>query len=267
MDILSRIVAYKTEFVADCRRRIPQASLIADLETPPLRRPFEKHLTSPDKRGVNIIAEFKRASPSKGDIHAQADAAHLAMAYNRGGAAAMSVLTDEAFFKGHLEDLRRARQVAQLGVLRKDFIIDPYQLYESRWAGADAVLLIVRILSAQQLQEFIEIAVSLRLDTLVEVFDESDLETATQAGARLIGINNRNLKTFEVDLDNAVRLKKQFQPHQTAVALSGIHGPQDIRLNLDQGIFNFLIGESLMRADSPKNKLKSYLRAATTEET
>ena len=174
-----------------------------------------------------------------------------ARAYEKGGAAALSVLTDQHFFQGSPEDLKSAKEAVQLPILRKDFIISTYQVYETAVMGADAVLLITRILSEQQLTDLLSLSKDLHLDALVEVHDETDLEKADHAGAILVGINNRNLRTFKTDIGTAIALVKGFKPHQIAVAESGIHTREDIKTLNKAGIWNFLIGESLVRAQDP----------------
>jgi len=197
MSILDRIVADKQEEVAWAAGRIPEAALRAQIaDTPWTARGFARRLSRPGPGGVNIIAEIKRASPSKGDICPDLDAAQCARQYAAGGAAALSVLTDGPYFKGSLEDQRRARGAVTLPVLRKEFIVSAYQLYESRAAGADAVLLIVRILTAVQLKEWLVLCGELGMDALVEIHTPEEYAAAHAAGARLIGINNRNLATL-----------------------------------------------------------------------
>jgi indole-3-glycerol phosphate synthase/phosphoribosylanthranilate isomerase len=256
-DFLDRIVAHKIEEVESAHRRVPESTLmdVARLAGP--RRPFARRLATPGPAGVNVIAEIKRASPSKGPIRLDLDPADLARAYEAGGAACLSVLTDAAFFKGSLDDLRLARAATCLPVLRKDFVVSTYQIYEAAAAGADAVLLIARTLSAGQLFEFMQLCRQLMLDALVEVHSPEDIELACRCGARLIGINNRNLSTFETDVGHALRLKSLLAEDQIALAASGIAGPEDISANLDGGIFNFLIGESLVRAADPTAFLRS----------
>ncbi len=253
MTILDRIVAYKKEEVAQAARQTSAAELRARITaTPYTSRGFAACLAVPGPGGVNIIAEVKRASPSKGDICRDLDAAGCARQYEEGGAAAVSVLTDAHFFKGSLEDLRQVRAAIQLPVLRKEFIISDYQLYESRAAGADAVLLIARILSPDRLKELLALSRQMGLDALVEIHDAADYAAAHAAGARLIGINNRNLATFATDLQTAVSLSALLQPGEVPVAASGICGRGDIVRNLAGGINNFLIGEHLvLAADRP----------------
>jgi indole-3-glycerol phosphate synthase len=249
MTILDRIVTDKKEEVARAEAKTPAAELRARIaDMPWTARGFEKRLSRPGPGGVNIIAEVKRASPSKGDICPDLDAARCARQYETGGAAAVSVLTDGPYFKGSLEDLRQVRATVSLPVLRKEFIIAPYQLYEARAAGADAVLLIVRILSAAQLKELLDLTGQLGMDALVEIHSPEDYAAAHEAGSRLIGINNRNLATFDTDLQTATGLAARMAPGEIAVAASGISHRQDIERTLQGGIFNFLIGESLVRA-------------------
>jgi indole-3-glycerol phosphate synthase len=257
--ILERIVAVKRKQVDAARRRVPEARLRAAAAERRDVRPFFERLQAPGPSGVNIIAEIKRASPSKGPIAPDLDPAGLAAAYAAGGAAAVSVLTETDFFNGSPEDLSRARQAAPLPFLRKDFIFCPYQVYESAAMGADAILLIVRILSAAELAELAELSAELGLDALVEVHAAEELEAARAAGARLIGINNRNLSSFATDLDHTLRLAPELAPGQVAVAASGIRRPEDIRRYREAGIFNFLIGESLVRSENPTGLLKRLM--------
>ncbi len=206
---------------------------------------------------MNIIAEIKRASPSKGLICPDLNPAVYASEYEKGGAAALSVLTELQYFKGSFEDLKTARESVNLPVLRKDFLISSYQIYESAVLGADAVLLIVRILSQEQLQDYLSLAKELDLDVLVEVHSEKEIEAAARAEAKLVGINNRNLKSFETDIENAIRMVSLLESYQIAVAESGIKTSEDIKKLHDAGIWNFLIGESLVRAANPKESLLS----------
>lgn len=252
-DILSRIVEKKKAEIAASQARLPESELRDRLKSDQDRRPFLKKFESP---GVNIIAEIKRASPSKGDICPDLNPAAYAAAYEQGGAVALSVLTDESFFKGSVEDLKKAREATALPVLRKDFLISEYQFYESAALGADAALLIVRILSQTQLEDYLKLCKELNLDALVEVHSEKEIEAATRAGARLVGINNRNLRSFETNIETAARMVSFLEPHQIPVAESGIRNRSDIEALGDSGIHNFLIGESLVRASSPKDFLQ-----------
>jgi len=258
-DILSKIVEHKKQDVAKSQKRLPESQIRAQALMPRTRRSFFKRLEHPGATGVNVIAEIKRASPSKGVICQNLDPVAYASEYEKGGAAALSVLTDQLFFQGSSQDLKSARETTTLPVLRKDFMISAYQLYESCVMGADAVLLIVRILEPKQLKDYLDICDELKLDVLVEIHTEKDLETATGSGARLIGINNRNLRSFETDIKTAIRLKSLFEPYQIAVAASGIHARTDIEKNLKAGIWNFLIGESLVKAQNPGDFLRSLI--------
>ena len=262
-DILGEIVEKKKEEVRRAHHDCPLACIQAKAVAAPGGRSFLSAMTSREE--VRIIAEIKRASPSKGLIRADLNAAEQAAAYASGGAAALSVLTDGPYFQGSLDDLAAARAATSLPVLRKEFIVSAYQIFESRAWRADAILLIVRILSATQLGEYLAISRELGMDALVEVHTEADLEVATHAGATLIGINNRNLTSFDTDIGRAVNLVSRFGAGQTAVAASGMGGRADIERNLAAGIHNFLIGESLVRAHDPAAFLR-YLRTGKREE-
>ncbi len=249
-DFLKIIVEHKKDEIGKNRKHIPEKKLREDARVRQQRRPFIKKLEKPGPSGVNIISEVKRASPSKGDICPELDPALYATAYEKGGAAAISVLTDTDFFKGSPDDLIKAREVSSLPVLRKDFLISSYQIYEAAVLGADAVLLIVRILSAEQLKDYLLLCNEIGMDALVEVHSEEDVAVASKAGARLIGINNRNLSSFETDIKTAMRMMSLLGPDQVPVAASGISSRADIEKNLEFGIFNFLVGESLVRAEN-----------------
>ncbi len=255
-DFLTKIIEHKEQEIERARALVPEARLREQAESRQDRRPFFENLKRP---GVNIIAEIKRASPSKGDIRIDLDAAGLAKAYEKGGAAALSVLTDKTFFKGSAEDLKTARAATSLPVLRKDFLISEYQIYEAAAMGADAALLIARCLSPSRLKDLAALARQLNLDTLVEIHSEEDLASAAGAGAELIGINNRNLQTFETDLDIAMRLASMLLPNQVPVAASGIRDRKDIENNLEFGLHNFLIGETLVRSDDPEGLVRSLI--------
>jgi len=269
MDILTRIVAHKREEVADAARRLPLATLRRRVQEEALDcpRPFFATLRRPGPSGINIIAEIKRASPSKGLLAPDLDATQTARRYAAGGAAALSVLTDQEFFKGAAADLQAARRATALPVLRKDFLVDEYQLYESRLMGADAVLLICRILSPAQLAHLVGLSRELGMDTLVEIHRQEDLAIAAQTGAGLIGINNRDLATFATDIATAMQLASRLSADQVPVAASGIRSPADIQRNLRCGIFNFLIGETLVRAPDPVSVLRDLAAAAAPRTT
>jgi indole-3-glycerol phosphate synthase len=267
MTILDRIVADKIEEVDAAARKTPEADLrarIADMSWS--ARGFAQRLSRPGPAKVNIIAEVKRASPSKGDICPDLDAVHCARQYAAGGAAAISVLTDTPYFKGSLEDMRKVRAAVTLPVLRKEFIVRDYQMYESRAAGADAVLLIARILTAHQLQSLMDLCGALGMDALVEIHTPEDYAVARAAGSRLIGINNRNLATFDTDIGTAMQLSALLGPGEIPVAASGISARSDIERNLQQGIFNFLVGESLVRAQDRVAFLRTLIHGPRTGE-
>ena len=256
-DILNRIVTHKKQEVKAARQLRPEASLRVELPPMKARRSFYDRLATSNPQGVNIIAEIKRASPSKGLIRPGLDPALYAREYESGGAAALSVLTDQDFFKGSLDDLKTARRVTTLPVLRKDFIISAYQIFETAVIGADALLLIAAILSAQQLQDYLALCRELGLDALVEIHDEDEYRKVTGAGAKLIGINNRDLKTFHTDIGTSISMAARLAKHQVGVAESGIRTPADIDAVRRAGINNFLIGESLVRAGNPRLFLQS----------
>lgn len=256
-DILNQIVSYKKQEIAAARSRRPEASLREEIATTRQTRPFFKRLSNRDPQEVNIIAEIKRASPSKGLMRPDLDPAVYAREYERGGAAALSVLTDRHFFSGSPEDLATARRETSLPVLRKDFIVSAYQIYETAAMGADAMLLIAAVLSRKQLQDYLALSRELNLDALVEIHTEDEYQKATSAGANLIGINNRNLKTFHTDIDTCISLASRLSPDQVGVAESGIRTLADIDAVVQAGIGNFLIGESLVRADDPCMFLQS----------
>ncbi|HZO05980.1 MAG TPA: indole-3-glycerol phosphate synthase TrpC [Solirubrobacterales bacterium] len=238
----------------DARRQaVPQAELESRLSARTEDRPFNEALVRP---GLSLIAEFKRRSPSRGDISADADVASQVAAYERGGAAALSVLTDEPHFGGSLEDLRAARGACRLPIIRKDFIVDPYQLYEAAVHGADAVLLIVRALDDDRLRELYEEARAIDLDCLVEVHDAEELERALEADAEVIGINNRDLDEQRVDIATTFELMPDVPAGKTVVAESGISGREELE-ELDRvGVDAVLIGGALMDAADPEAKAR-----------
>ena len=249
--LLQQIVRRKRAEVADARFHQPAPLLRDVIAGLPPCRPFRASLVRPGSAGVNVIAEFKRASPSRGEIRPGADPAVVAADYKSAGAAALSVLTDRDFFRGSFKDLRGAREAAALPVLRKDFIVSEYQILDTRAMGADAVLLIARILSPIQLREYLALSAELGLDALVEVHDEAEVALAAEAGAVLVGINSRDLDTFRTDLAVVERLAARLAPGQTAVAESGIRSVADLVRLRAAGIHNFLIGEQLMASPDP----------------
>jgi indole-3-glycerol phosphate synthase len=259
-DILQRIVEYKKDELASSRSRFPLAELKARCADALPVRGFRESLERVDKAGrTAVIAEVKKGSPSKGVIRADFDPVDIAGIYEKNGAACLSVLTDEHFFFGHLDYLARIREVVNIPLLRKDFIFDPYQIWEARAAGADAVLLIAAMLDLSRLREFVACARELSLDVLLEVHDEDELETALETDCRLVGINNRNLRTFVTDLGTTERLCALMPPDRFPVAESGINTRADVLRLRTAGARAFLIGESLMRKSDIGAKLREIL--------
>ena len=257
MTILDRIIAHKHEEVAGRRRQRRFATLEAEVERQSAPRGFAEALDRKIAKGQPaVIAELKKASPSKGLIRADYDPAAIAPQYEAAGAACLSVLTDEAFFQGADHHLQTARQAAALPVLRKDFMIDGYQILESRALGADCVLLIVSALDAAQLTALHQQALALGLDALIEVHDAGELETALNLNPRLVGINNRNLKTFETRLETTLDLLARIPDDVRVVTESGIHDPSQVRMMRERGVGAFLVGEAFMRAEDPGAELR-----------
>jgi indole-3-glycerol phosphate synthase len=257
MDILSQIIAKKRERLAEAKRVVPLEQLRQQaVDTSSLSQPhaFRSALQND---GVNIIAEFKRRSPSKGVIREDADLDSIVRSYEAGGATALSILTEEDYFVGSLADLRTAKAVVGLPVLRKDFVFDEYQVYESAVNGADAILLIVAALDDRQLESLRRVAEDeLRMDALVEVHNEEEIKRAAGSGATLIGVNNRNLRTFEVSLERSLKLAPLAPRGALLVSESGLREGADLRRLREQGFSGFLIGESLMRARDPEAALR-----------
>lgn len=255
-DILQRIIQRKTEEVAERRQCVGLEELIARLDSASPTRGFVAALETKLISGqAAVIAEIKKASPSKGLIREDFDPAQIARSYEQGGAACLSVLTDIDFFQGADEYLQQARAACALPVLRKDFIIDPYQIYEARVLGADCILLIVAALSDQQLHELTELAVKLGMDVLVEVHDGEELARALPLKLPLIGINNRNLRSFETSLNTTLDLLGEVPLGCIVVTESGIHQREDVALMRQHGVNSFLVGEAFMRAPEPGEKL------------
>ncbi len=256
--ILDKIAEHKRQEVALAKSRRSLASLqqgIDALEDQP--RGFLRALRATSDSGcTSVIAEVKKGSPSKGVIRKDFDPLAIAETYQANGATCLSVLTDENFFMGHLLYLAKIREVVSLPLLRKDFICDPYQIYEARAAGADAILLIAAMLDAVQLAEYNALAGELQLDVLLEVHDETELEAALTTGCELIGINNRNLQTFATDLATTERLLPLIPADHFVIAESGISSRADVLRLQKAGARGFLVGESLMREDDIGAKLK-----------
>ena len=251
--IIDQIVADVRQGLAERRKQTPLAELERLVGNSGVPRDFEGAVRG---EGVKLIAEIKRASPSKGWLRPDLDVATLARSYARGGAAAISVLTEPSWFKGDLTDLATARQVTHLPLLCKDFILDPYQVYEARTFGADAVLLIVALLSLSELSALIEIAHGLGMAALVEVHSEPEVKRALDAKGNPIGINNRNLADFSVDLGTTLRLRPLIPPDVTVVSESGIKSYADISALRAAGINAVLVGETLVSSPDPEAKLR-----------
>lgn len=253
---LERICARRAEDVAARRREVPEDELRARIGPRPTARSFHEALAAP---GMSVISELKRASPSKGPIHPDARAEDVVRAYREGGAAACSILTEPEFFGGTLDDLVAARAAVDLPLLRKDFVVDEYQLLEARAVGADAALLIVAALPAERLEALLAAAADLGLDALVEVHSRDELRAAADAGARIIGVNNRDLHSLDVDLETTHRLLADRPPGVVVVAESGITGREDVARLEDAGVDAILVGEALMRASSPAAGIAALL--------
>ena len=249
--ILDEILAHK-------RQEVAARSHTLDVSGLPPARPFVAPLRQP---GVRVIAEFKRRSPSGGLIRPDATPSEIASVYASHGAAAMSVLTDERFFGGTDSDLRDARQASGLPVLRKDFVIDPYQVYEARAIGADAVLLIARALSDLLLRSLLELTHELGMAALVETHSEDEVRRAVDVGAEVIGVNNRDLDTLVTDVSLAPRLRPLVPTSCVFVAESGISTPDQVRVLADAGVDAILVGEALLRAPDPGGRLAELLGA------
>jgi len=261
-DILNQIVAVKREEVAAALKRTSLAAMRLDAESRVLTRDFVGALRAKIKAGeAAVIAEVKKASPSKGVLREDFIPADIAQSYAEFGAACLSVLTDRQFFQGSVDALKQARASCQLPVLRKDFMVDAYQIYESRAIGADAILLIAAVLDDAQLAEFEAIARSLDMAVLVEVHDAPELTRALRLKTPLIGINNRNLRSFEVTLDTTLALRAEVPPDRLLVTESGILTKADVQKMRGAGVHAFLVGEAFMRAAEPGEALAQLFGA------
>lgn len=257
-DILHTILARKAEEIAERRARVPLDELKARIADASPVRGFAAALRERINDGdPAVIAEVKKASPSKGLIRPDFHPAEIAVSYEFGGAACLSVLTDVDFFQGADAYLQAARGACTLPVLRKDFTIDPYQVYEARVLGADCMLMIVSALDDMQLADLSGLAMELGMDVLVEVHDIDELERALQVPAPLLGINNRNLRTFEVSLDNTLAMKEAVPRDRVLVTESGILGPADVTRMREAGVNAFLVGEAFMRLPEPGEGLRA----------
>jgi indole-3-glycerol phosphate synthase len=252
--ILDEIVAYKRTFVAEQMRHVPLDVMVQKAVDAPVAPPFFEGLINGDD--IAVIAEVKKASPSKGIIRADFDPVAIANIYATHGASALSVLTDVKYFQGSVDYLAQIREVVDLPVLRKDFTIDPYQIYEARAMGASAVLLIVSVLSPEEIEDDLALCRELDIDALVEVHCEEELAIAVDVGAEIVGINNRNLKTFETTLETTFRLIDRLSDEIVKVSESGIYTREDVVRLRDAGADAVLVGESLMRESNIGQKLQ-----------
>ena len=255
--ILDEIIANKRREVAAARKRVPVLELraaAADMEAP---RDFIAAFSGEER--PYLLAEIKAASPSAGAIRGAFDPAAIARQYERAGAAALSVLTDEKYFKGSLEHMRRARAAVALPTLRKEFIVDPYQVYESRAAGADAILLMTQVLSITELKELLELAHSLAMAAFVEGHTGEEIDKAVASGARLIGINNRDLRTFKTDLRTTAARMRQIPGDRLVISQSSMHSRDDVACVEAAGVAGIQVGEALMRSGDIEGKIKELL--------
>ena len=255
--ILSRIIEDKRRVVEEAKRAKPQEELVKEIRNLSVKSQFKKNISRPHH--INLIAEIKKASPSKGILRGDFNAVKIAITYQANGASAISVLTDERFFEGRLEHVTKVRENVSIPILRKDFFIDEYQIYESVAAGADAILLICEILSIAEMTKFHNLARELGLDCLVEVHNDEDIEKALAIDAAIIGINNRDLHTFKVDLGVTQRLIRLIPQNKVIVSESGIKRYEDVMFLKSLGVNAVLIGEAFMEADDIAAKMREMM--------
>ncbi len=256
-DILNRILRRKIEEIEVGRQQVPLEQLRAQLESVSAPRGFTRSLRDKQSSGLSaVIAEIKKASPSKGVIREDFDPVQIAESYAKGGASCLSILTDRDFFQGHDDYLVAARNACLLPVIRKDFIIDPYQVYESRALGADCILLILAALEDRTLKDLYRLSSDLGMDTLVEVHNRHELERAMHLDLDILGINNRDLHSFEISLSTTLDLLDAIPETCLVVTESGIHSSEDVQLMRDHGVNCFLVGEAFMRAEDPGSELR-----------
>lgn len=255
-DILKKILLRKQEEIAE---RSAKANINVMVQRASVADPVRGFIKSIEKKIAQgesgVIAEIKKASPSKGVLRENFNPAEIARSYQQHGAACLSVLTDKDYFQGSEDYLQQAREATSIPVIRKDFIIDPYQVYEARAINADCILLIVAALDDSRLNELLALAHQLGMDVLMEVHDKEEMERALMTGAKLIGVNNRNLRTFEVSLNNTLDMLSMVPGDRLLVTESGIHSPADVRLMRNNNVNAFLVGEAFMRAENPGKKL------------
>ncbi len=261
-DILNRILRRKIEEIAVARQQVPLEQLRAKLGSGSAPRGFIRSLRDKQSRGLSaVIAEIKKASPSKGVIREDFDPVQIAESYAKGGASCLSILTDRDFFQGHDDYLVAARNACLLPLIRKEFIIDSYQVYESRVLGADCILLIVAALEEQALSDLYSLSSDLGMDTLVEVHNQQELVRAMHLDLDIIGINNRDLHSFETSLSTTLDLLDQLSETCLVVTESGIQNREDVQLMRDHGVNCFLVGEAFMRAEDPGSELRALFFA------
>ena len=256
--IISRIIEEKRRSVEESKRLKPQAELVREIRNVSVRSSFRKSISRPHH--VNLIAEIKKASPSKGILRGDFNPVRIASTYQAHGASAISVLTDERFFEGSLSHIKLVKESVSLPVLRKDFIIDEYQIYESVAAGADAILLIADLLSTNEMTGFYSLAASLGLDVVIEVHNEEDVEKAIASGGQIIGMNNRDLHTFKVDLAVTQKLVRMIPANRIKVSESGIKSYEDVMFLKSLGIDAVLIGEAFMESADIAAKMREIMR-------
>jgi len=260
MNILAEIINKKREWVAAAKEIVPLEDMRRVASEARAHAKPHALLDALRRDGINIIAEFKRRSPSKGMIRADANLTEIARGYEAGGAVAMSVLTEEDYFAGSLDDLRQVKTTVNLPVLRKDFLFEEYQIYEAAAAGADAILLIVAAIDDETVTQLRRLAEDeLDMDALVEVHTAGEMKRAVACGATIIGVNNRDLRTFEVSLETSIALATQAPPEAVLISESGLHTSNDLQRLREAGYKGFLIGETLMRADNPEQALRQLL--------
>lgn len=256
MNVLSQIIGKKRERVEEAKRVVPLERLRNEALAKRERAPSHALRRALQADGINIIAEFKRRSPSKGVIRAGADLSQIVRSYEAGGAAAISVLTEHDYFDGSLADLEAVKTCVELPALRKDFVFDPYQVFEAAAAGADAVLLIVAVLDDRELEDLRGLIEELGMDALVEVHNSEEMDRAARCGAKLVGINNRDLRTFQVSLETSIQLAPLAPQGTLLVSESGLTSAAELQRLREKGFHGFLIGETLMRAHCPEAALR-----------
>lgn len=259
--ILDKILETKRSEIAEARRRVPIEMLVDQAAAAPPTRSFAHALINGPGR-VRLIAEVKKASPSAGIIREAFEPVEIATAYASAGAAGISVLTDRTYFQGDLEFLRQIRNRVETPLLRKDFIVDRYQLLEARAAGADCVLLIAECLAPRELEDLHLAALELKLETLIELYDLDNLPTVLDAGGKIVGINNRDLRTFVTDLEHTIRLRREIPDDRIVVSESGIRTTEDVERLAAAGVQAMLVGESLMRQDNLSGAVRELIERA-----